>query len=159
MKTSDLLVLQIFFHLLGDYITQSDWMADNKAKDWRAALLHATIYTLPFCLIAPDGNARAVIFASHFVIDHWRFAVGVVWFKNCALDPRAWFAVWHILNDRMGNAPLPPAAEKFCKLYDWKNCNVTGYPAEKPFALAIWLLIIVDNTFHLACNYLAIRFL
>jgi hypothetical protein len=34
-----------------------------------------------------------------------------------------------------------------------------GFPEGRPFALTIWLLIIIDNTLHILFNYLALRFL
>jgi hypothetical protein len=34
-----------------------------------------------------------------------------------------------------------------------------GFMKERPFAISIWLYIIIDNIFHLIINYLAIMFL
>ena len=39
---------QLILHLIGDYVTQSDWMAQNKTKSTWAALCHATVYGAPF---------------------------------------------------------------------------------------------------------------
>jgi hypothetical protein len=41
----------------------------------------------------------------------------------------------------------------------WDNCKDTGYPADVPPWLAVWLLIAADQTLHLVCNFLAIKFL
>ena len=73
---------QLVAHAVGDYILQSDWMADNKTKQHFAAAVHATTYTLPFLLITQSPAALAFICGTHFVIDRWRLARYVVWIKN-----------------------------------------------------------------------------
>lgn len=73
---------QLVAHAVGDYIFQSDWMADNKTKSHVAAAVHAVTYTLPFLLITQSPAALAAICVSHFVIDRWRLARFVVWLKN-----------------------------------------------------------------------------
>lgn len=40
---------------------------------------------------------------------------------------------------------------------DWEHCKATGYHKDKPEYLAVWLLIITDNTLHLVFNYVALR--
>ena len=47
---------QILAHLVGDYILQSHWMAQNKAKQSVAAAVHAVTYTLPFAFITLSLN-------------------------------------------------------------------------------------------------------
>ena len=39
------------------------------------------------------------------------------------------------------------------------NIDNFGFGKERPFAVTIWLFIITDNTFHVICNYLALKFL
>jgi hypothetical protein len=73
---------QLVAHAVGDYILQSDWMADNKTKQHFAAAVHAITYTLPFLLITQSPAALAIICGSHFVVDRWRLARFVVWLKN-----------------------------------------------------------------------------
>ncbi len=34
-----------------------------------------------------------------------------------------------------------------------------GFGLHRPFAISIWLYIIVDNLIHIICNYLALKFL
>jgi len=123
---------QILFHLIGDYITQSDWMANEKTKRIEVAMLHAFVYSIPFAAIA-SLPAYLVIFVSHAIIDRFRLARYVVWAKNF-LGPRGY---------------NPP----------WKDCAATGYPADRPVWLSVWLLIIADNVLHLLCNGLAIKYL
>lgn len=42
--------------------------------------------------------------------------------------------------------------------WNWSSKNF-GFSEDKPFALSIWLLIIVDNIFHLICNYISVTYL
>lgn len=73
---------QLVAHAVGDYILQSDWMADNKTKSHVAAAVHAITYTLPFVFLTHNPWALAMICGTHFVIDRWRLARFVVWLKN-----------------------------------------------------------------------------
>lgn len=73
---------QILAHLVGDYILQSHWMAQNKAKQSVAAAVHAVTYTLPFAFITLSPTALALICGSHFLVDRFRLARFVVWAKN-----------------------------------------------------------------------------
>jgi hypothetical protein len=124
---------QLILHLLGDYVTQSDWMANEKTKSSVAAGAHAVLYSLPFVLIGPSPNAFAVILVTHFLIDRFRLARYVAYAKNF-LGPRAYW-------------------------YPWAECASTGYHEDRPAWLAVWLMIAADNTLHLGINHLALRFL
>ena len=77
---------QLILHLIGDYLTQSDWMAQNKTKRWWPAYCHAVIYSLPFFLLTGFSTrgqrAWLVIFWTHLLIDRFRMARYVVWAKN-----------------------------------------------------------------------------
>ncbi len=128
---------QLILHLTGDYLTQSDWMANNKTKAFTPAAVHALVYSLPFLLLG-GWLAFAVILGTHFFIDRYRLARFVVYAKN-----------------QLGM----PASEFAKPEYDWSNCSATGYPSERPAWLAVWLLIAADNTLHLAINYAALRWL
>jgi len=126
---------QLILHLFGDYVTQSDWMAQNKTIDDGAAIVHASVYALPFFLLTGFSEhgltAWVVIFGTHFFIDRYRLARYVCFAKN--------FLGW----------PWPK----------WEDCKTTGYPSDRPAWMAVWLLIIADNTIHLAINYAALRWL
>lgn len=128
-------MLQLILHLFGDYVTQSDWMAQNKTKSSYAAFTHALIYSLPFLLLVLRARdplvAYWVILLTHFFIDRFRIARYVVFAKN--------FLGW----------PWPK----------WEDCKATGYPSERPAWMAVWLLIAADNTLHLLINYSALRWL
>jgi len=44
------------------------------------------------------------------------------------------------------------------KNWNWEGTNF-GFPDLKPAYMSVWLFIITDNTLHLICNYLAIKYL
>jgi hypothetical protein len=125
-------MIQLILHLVGDYVTQSDWMAQNKTKSTWAALCHATVYALPFLAIA-SVNAWLVIWLTHLIIDRFRLARYVVYAKNW-MAPRSY---WH----------------------PWADCSGTGYHKDSPPWLSVWLMIAADNTMHLAINAAAIAWL
>jgi hypothetical protein len=124
---------QFVAHLVGDYILQSHWMATEKTKRSSAAAIHAVCYTLPFLLITQSPLALAIILGTHFVIDRWRLARFLVWFKN---GPVRW-------SDEEGE-------------YCLKHLTATGYQDDVPAWISVWLLIITDNTLHIICNGVAI---
>ncbi len=130
---------QLILHLIGDYILQSDWMANNKTKAFAPALTHSIVYSLPFLLLTCSPLTLFMIWSTHFLIDRWRLAKYVVWAKN-------WLE------------PHPTSPESIAK-YGWENCYATGYPSETPQWMAVWLMIIADNTMHLTINYLSLRYL
>lgn len=125
-------MIQLILHLIGDYVTQSNWMAQRKTVSTWAAFCHATVYALPFALIA-SLNAWLVIWLSHLLIDRFRLARFVVYAKN-QVSPKAF-------------------------RHPWSECSATGYHKDSPQWLAVWLMIAADNTMHLAINAAAIAWL
>jgi hypothetical protein len=113
-------------HMVGDYLIQSHWMATEKTKRWWPAIAHAVTYGLPFLAITRNPIALVVIVGTHAVIDRYRLARHVVWAKN-HLAP-------HGFNP------------------SWSECSGTGYPPHTPPWLAVWLMIIADNTIHVLIN-------
>ncbi|MFE9064948.1 DUF3307 domain-containing protein [Streptomyces violaceusniger] len=120
-------------HLAGDYLIQSDWMANEKTKRWRPAWAHAITYGLPYLLVTQSPVALTVIVVTHAVIDRYRLARHVVWAKNL----------------------LAPKEHR----YPWSECAATGYYKDCPVWMAVWLMIIADNTMHLAINASAVMWL
>ena len=110
-------------HMVGDYVIQSDWMASEKTKRWWPAVAHGVSYGVPFVLVTQSVWALAVIVGTHILIDHYRLARHVVWFKN-QFAPKAF---------RPGH-------------------TATGMGAGKPDWMAVWLLIIADNVIHMLFN-------
>jgi len=124
---------QLVAHAIGDYILQSNWMAQNKTRRSFPALCHVVTYAIPFLLLRPSLLALIVIVASHFVIDRWRLARYVVFAKN-RLAPKDEWATWLFSSD-------------------------TGYARDSAAWMAVWLMIIADNIMHVLINGLALKFL
>lgn len=123
---------QVFAHAVGDYILQSDWMANEKTKRSVAAAAHAITYTAVFLFITQNPIALAIIGTTHFAIDRWRLARFVVYAKNFFAPRGYWYA--------------------------WSDCANTGYHKDRAPFLAVWLLIIADNIMHVGINALALRY-
>ena len=121
---------QLILHLLGDFVLQNDWMANNKCRRCCAALCHVIVYGLPFLLIGSPA-AVAVICATHFFIDRFRI-------------------VRH---------PTRATNRRSPQSHRWAQCSATGFHQNVPEWLATWLMIIIDATLHLICNYCALRWL
>jgi len=126
--------MPLVLHALGDYVTQSDWMAQNKTQSVLPAVVHATVYTLPFLFLTQSWIALAFICGTHFIIDHWRLARYICWAKNFLAPKKAW----------------PDT---------WEQCKGTGYNPSTPPFMAIWLMVIADNTMHVICNAIALTYL
>lgn len=109
-------------HFVGDYLLQNDWMAQNKTKSWVPAFAHATVYSIPFCLIV-RGWWFWLIPITHYLIDRYRLAT--YWIR--------------LVN------------------WNWDlSVNNCGYKADKPVWMAVWLMIIIDNVWHILINTFAI---
>lgn len=104
MFTADQLVL----HAIGDYVLQSDWMAQNKARDNVAAAAHAFTYTLPFAFLLPSPEAIAVILVTHYLIDRYRLARHVNRVKNLVGPPSAVRHMWRLCATPTGYAKDAP---------------------------------------------------
>lgn len=127
---------QLFLHALGDYAIQSHWMAAEKTRRWWPALIHAVTYAIPFLCVHASVWALLVIGGTHAVIDHYRLARHVVWFRNNLLQP------W-----------------RFCLDPPWLVCHDGPFPDDCPPYLGVWLVIIADNVLHVAINAAALRWL
>lgn len=114
------IILGFVFHLMGDYIFQNDWLANEKTKRFLPAFIHATIYSVPFLFLA-SFKFWLVIYITHYFIDRYRLAV--YWIK--------------LVN------------------WNWDSKNF-GYDDSKPMWMSVWLMIAVDNVWHLIINTLSI---
>ena len=122
---------QLIAHAVGDYLLQSDWMAQEKVKRSFPALVHVLVYLLPFLFLTQNPLTLAVIGGTHFIIDRWHLARYVAWLKN-----------W----------PWPGRRP-------WAECRAPGFPPEPPPWLAGWLVIIIDNLMHVIINGIAIAYI
>ncbi|MEM6998169.1 MAG: DUF3307 domain-containing protein [Patescibacteria group bacterium] len=123
---------QLLLHGIGDYIIQTGWMASEKTKRWWPAVVHGITYTALFALLTTSWIALAVIGLTHVVIDRYRLAKHVVWFKESVF----------------GSNKMP--LKDFRRLRELPNVPDYQY---------FWLVIIIDNIMHLGINYLAIEYL
>lgn len=145
---------QLLIHLWGDYILQSDWMAQNKTKAWFPATVHALVYSAAFVLLRPSLKAWAVIFGTHLLIDRFRLARYVVWVKN-------WMGPFY---EPVGIRRAPAYETQFHWVRknptpSFEECKATGYPPNNPVWMSVWLMIIADNILHLTINFLSLKFL
>lgn len=102
----DLLAWLIVGHLVGDFLFQTRWMAEKKASQWDALLLHTLIYTLVIAIFAkPLGGLNwfslFIIFLAHVILDRRSFTR--FWLKNVnKSDDMFWLVIvhdqtWHLL--------------------------------------------------------------
>ena len=159
----------LVLHLVGDYLLQSDWMAQRKTQSSIPAAAHALVYTAPFWLLMPSWWAMLLIGGTHFAIDRWRLARYVCWAKN-RLGPHETLGepmsrselrdgVLYRVEPATHDGVVPHGADRYREVmrwaHPWVECAGTGYHHSRPAWLAVWLLIIADNTLHLAFNGLA----
>lgn len=78
-------MLQLIFHLIGDYIIQNDWMALNKKKrslkGELACQIHCITYSLPFLFIG-SWQAVLAIYISHYIIDRTNLVAWFIAYRN-----------------------------------------------------------------------------
>ena len=80
-------LLLLAAHMLGDFVTQNDWMAANKFRSSLVRTVHVAVYTagfVPFLMLTPIGLGRGVgflacVFVAHWVTDCRRWASGEKW--------------------------------------------------------------------------------
>lgn len=123
----------VLAHLVGDYVIQSHWMATQKTSRWGPAIAHGVTYTAPYLIVTQSPWALLVIAGTHIIIDRFRLARHVVWIKN----------------------QVAPAMHR----PKWGDSKETGYPSDTPAWMAVWLMIIADNTIHLIINTAAVLWL
>lgn len=102
---SDLLVWAILGHLIGDYLFQTKWMAENKASKFLPLMTHSLIYTFFVALSTlPAGGISwpglILIFLGHLIIDRRIFIRW--WTKRITCSNEFWLQVmvdqtWHVL--------------------------------------------------------------
>ena len=160
-------VLGLIAHGWGDYILQSDYMANEKTAHWSPAIQHGLVYAVPFLPIlwtsgAPAwalAVAMAVIAGTHIPIDHWRLARYVIWAKN-QIAPRSDYAGqfpggWrHPWDSHVSGTGYHVETGAFApgKEWDYIRC----YTQSKPAWMSTWLMFIADNTIHVTINTAAL---
>lgn len=126
-----IIVYGVLLHFVGDYLIQTNWMATEKVNRWLPALIHALTYTLPFLLLTRSLWALLIIGGTHAIIDHYRLAKHFIWAKERLFSPG------------------PKTS--------WAEAKENGgFAKSVPPFMAIWLMIIVDNTIHILINSAAL---
>lgn len=131
---------QFLIHCISDYWLQNDYMATNKKKDFRIALLHAVVYTIPFLLLTKSLLALLTICITHAVIDGTNIVNKLNQLKN--LD----FNKQYVRDNSIvgGNECI---------------MNIEDGYTNRPLFIRVWLIILQDNILHLVINYLSLRYL
>lgn len=57
----------ILVHFVADFVLQSDWMAVNKSKSWKALLAHTAIYSA--CFLFVGWKFALITFVLHTLTD------------------------------------------------------------------------------------------
>lgn len=123
---------ELLAHMVGDYVLQTDWEANEKTKRALPAATHAAKYTAGFLPITRNWKALAVIGGTHYVLDRYRLAKQVSWAKN----------------------QIAPKEAR----YSWEEGKQNaGYSKNTPPWMSTWLMIIADNTIHMTINHWAIK--
>lgn len=55
--------------MLGDYVLQTDFLANTKGQNWWHLIAHCVLYTLPFAMAFGIDYNILLLFVSHIIID------------------------------------------------------------------------------------------
>lgn len=119
----------LLLHLIGDYLLQTDWMAVNKTKHTRIGYGACLLHVTLYTL-------------PFLLVTRSVNTIAFIYFTHFFIDKYR-LAIWYIQFNNM----------------NWNKEAIFGYPPEKPPWMSFWLMVIIDNTLHLICNYYAVRFL
>ena len=128
---SDTLACAIVGHLVGDYLLQNDWMANNKKlKDGATACcVHAWLWTLAVCAFTGwwTWPCVSVLFLTHFFQDRTQV---IPWFMRTI------------------------GQNRFMKCDDFDLTDMRVIPGLGP-----WSIIVVDNVWHIVTLWAIWRFI
>lgn len=83
----------LFFHLLGDYVLQTPFLAETKGKDSYHMFVHCALYCLPFYIRFGLDPRLLSMFFLHFGIDSLKARYNRIGF---AMDQVLHYAVLYI---------------------------------------------------------------
>jgi len=163
----------ILAHFLGDYTLQSHKMSISKTTDMKWAIIHAYVYSLPFCVLLGYAEgaltwqvavAWVVVMWTHAVIDRYGLArrwcvwygvghPGIWWTEDDRKEVRELAAqkLYETWTDRPNWCPWVPRGNSLWQDEARRATQSADFEYPPPF-LQVWLQIIVDNTLHLAIN-------
>lgn len=70
--------LLVICHLLGDYVLQSDFIAQTKGKNWYHLFIHCALYILPFYIAFGCDWRIFALFVAHIVVDPLKARYGKI---------------------------------------------------------------------------------
>lgn len=140
LENLNLMFNLVISHFIGDFIFQSQYIAERKLKNFLVCVLHVLLYIIPFYfLVSANLKFLLIVAATHLVIDFLRVAELLSWLKNILINPNIWLdTFWRSNQDES-------------KRYNFYNCKF-GYPKDVPEHIAFWLMITVDQILHVASN-------
>lgn len=172
MTLGTVLALAFIAHLVGDYMLQNHWMATRKTSSSIPAAVHVLLYVLPFLVLTQDWRAIAVIGGTHFLIDRFRLAKYWVEFWGNGVEGQVIGRLMRLRGYELAEVLVKPYEKqtRWVKRealkrhkYVLAQEGIFGAHAQlaqnslpriepAPPFLSVWLLILVDNTMHLAIN-------
>lgn len=62
-------IKMVLCHLVGDYVLQSDFIAQTKGENWYHLFVHCALYIVPFYIVFGFDWRLLIIFIAHIIID------------------------------------------------------------------------------------------
>jgi len=87
----------IFAHLIGDYLIQTDWMAEGKKHSSLICTIHVLTYLIPFLFCINYGWQWFAIGIEHFIQDRTSIVVWLMKKKGSARFAEPPMAPWSII--------------------------------------------------------------
>ena len=101
MSVLDVICWSIACHFIGDYVLQSDFIANTKGSNWYHLLVHSILYCIPFAILFKYVGLPNVWFSiSILLITHFIIDAGKARYKACSYVEDQlfhFFVIWLIL--------------------------------------------------------------
>lgn len=76
--TFNIAIKIVFCHLVGDYVLQTDFIANSKGKNRYHMFVHCMLYILPYYIVFGLSWNIVVLFISHIIIDNMKARYKVI---------------------------------------------------------------------------------
>lgn len=63
------IIMLVMCHLIGDYVLQTNYIAQTKGENWYHLFVHCVLYVVPFYVCFGFCWQLAAVFAAHIMID------------------------------------------------------------------------------------------